>query len=156
MKYIKQYQIFESNELDMKSVKEDINDIFLDIRDIGFITEFNINAVDVSAIKNKPSYRFEFRLERVDLKNSSVNDQSPNTVDFDSSLIKEDINRLCDYLKSLIPKEEEEKIGIHSVPSSITYSLFTMPTRWEDIDQFIHLDSNNEIYVFRLDGWIHI
>lgn len=154
MKHLQSYKIFESNVLDTKSIRENVMDIFLDLRDIGFKINFKIDNIDVNHVKKTPSYRFEFRIEMVDLENSDVDDESPYTIDFDSKLIREDITRLTDYLKSLSIGFGDEV----DYMNEINYSLFTMPSiRFvKSLDEFINYDGSEEIYVFRLDGWIHL
>jgi len=158
MRIIKIFEEFESNLLDIKSIKNDVNDILLDIRDLGFRSDFKLEKIDTfksSHGKNIISYRLEFRLECVDLSISNIDDVSPYTIDFESDLIKEDVSRVVDYLKSLSKPTEtftDRMISIYNQP----YNLFTMPTRWSSLNDFLNGEESKEIYVFRMDGWIYL
>lgn len=148
MGIIKLFENFESNQLSIKSIRDNINDILLDISDLGFKSDFKMEKIDVfksSYGRDITSYRFEFRLERVDLTVSNIDDVSPYTIDFESDLIKDDISRMVDYLKSLSD-------STYNSP----YNLFTMPTRWASLHNFLNYNESKEIYVFHMDGWIYL
>ena len=154
MGIIKIFEEFESNLLDIKSIKNNVSDILLDIRDLGFRSDIKLEKVDIFKSqhgRNIISYRLEFRLEQVDLSVSSIDDVSPYTIDFESELIREDVSRVVDYLKSLSKSTETFPSEIYNQP----YNLFTMPTRWSSLNDFLNSGSK-EIYVFRMYGWIYL
>ena len=140
MKYISKYKIFESVErLDMESIKTDIDDIFVYAKDLGFKTSINIMEYDRNKLEF--SYKIDFRLVFTKKQDFELSD----SIDFNIDLVKEDILRMIDYIKQI------------STSTNISFSLFTMPARWKDIEEFIEDTSEGvELYVFRLDTWVHL
>ena len=149
MKHLKSYSIFESvSEIDIESIKSDINDIFLDAQDIGFKIEVDIEDVSsffslVNMGKESSSYKFKFRLIR-------PSEDDPGGIDFNIDLVNDDIIRMVDYMESVLGKEVDD------------IYLFTMPKLWDNWDAFVNnravINSwlQSEVYVFKLDFWIHL
>lgn len=128
MNYIKFYKIFEN--LEVNSIKNDVDDIFIELKDIGYKVSFNIEEHKLSNEFN--SYKIVLRME------------NGSSDDFKTSDIKEYLMRYKDYFKFLNIKFSGEYI-------------FTMPSvDCKTISEFYNLDENSEIYVFIFDFWTHI
>lgn len=128
MRHIKTYKIFESKDIDIESMKQEIADIFQEAVDIGY--RIQIFFEEHNRFDEKKSYRFSFRIEHIN-----------DSIDFFVNEIREDVLRIIDYIKSISP-------------ISNIY-LFTMPTRWNNWNDFKSDVEDKEIYVFRVEGWMH-
>jgi hypothetical protein len=141
--YIKSYKIFESKNIDIDSIKDSINDIFAELIDIGYSTEVDIEAHDFSAISNsidKESFKFKFSLVK-------HNDRKNDTIDFPVLEAKQYILRMEDYLKSINFWNND-------------LFLFTLPKIYKSWEGFKKGESVSiwmrEVYVFRLEFWVHL
>lgn len=138
MMYIKSYKIFESKNIDIDSIKDNINDIFADLIDIGYSIKVDIEPHDFSSISNsidKESFKFNFELVK-------YKDHKNDTIDFPVLEVKQYILRMEDYLKSINFWNND-------------LFLFTLPKilrSWEDFK----ISVKKEVYVFRLEFWVHL
>lgn len=87
MKHIKSYKLFESEEIYF------INDLFLEIKDIGFDVEINSKSgkIDIKVKKNLTESEFEEEFTRPDFK-------AVNMGSFRLSLIKDTLLSVISYL----------------------------------------------------------